>query len=260
MILDRILEHKKAELRRKESRGYLTSLKGQIADRPNPLGFIKALETACTPDSPALIAEVKKASPSQGLMRPEFRDKFDPVEIAQTYKEHGAASVSVLTDQEFFQGSLNYLSQVKDHVGLPTLNKEFVVDDIQFYEARAYGADAVLLIVAALDRIARLHVLAVHHLLVGEHGSESRAPVHRDLGDVGHAPVVDHLAALKLIELSPGLVFGVCFLIGGCDSSGFQLPGELVNGPGPVLLMVIPGVEDLQEDPCLLYTSDAADE
>ena len=153
MILERILEHKKAELRRKESRGYLTSLKGLIADRPNPLDFIKALKGAYTPDSPALIAEVKKASPSQGLMRPEFKDRFNPVEIAQTYKQHGAASISVLTDQEFFQGCLDYLSQVKDHVGLPTLNKEFMVDDIQFYEARAYGADAVLLIVAALDRV-----------------------------------------------------------------------------------------------------------
>ena len=153
MILERILEHKKAELRRKESRGYLTSLKGLITDRPNPLDFIKALKGAYTPDSPALIAEVKKASPSQGLMRPEFKDRFNPVEIAQTYKQHGAASISVLTDQEFFQGCLDYLSQVKDHVGLPTLNKEFMVDDIQFYEARAYGADAVLLIVAALDRV-----------------------------------------------------------------------------------------------------------
>ena len=153
MILERILEHKRAELRRKESRGYLTSLKGQIADRPNPLNFIKALEAAYTPNSPALIAEVKKASPSQGLMRPEFKDGFNPVEIAQTYKQHGAASISVLTDQEFFQGCLDYLSQAKDHVGLPTLNKEFMVDDIQFYEARAYGADAVLLIVAALDRV-----------------------------------------------------------------------------------------------------------
>ena len=69
MILDRILEHKKAELRRKESRDYLTSLKRQIADQPSPLGFIKALEAAYTPDSPALIAEVKKATPSQGMMR-----------------------------------------------------------------------------------------------------------------------------------------------------------------------------------------------
>ena len=101
MILDRILEHKKSEVRRKKSRGYLTSLKGKIADRPEPSGFIKALEEACTPDCPALIAEVKKASPSQGLIRPEFKDRFDPVEIACTYKEHGAAAVSVLTDQEF---------------------------------------------------------------------------------------------------------------------------------------------------------------
>lgn len=152
MILDRILEHKKAELRRKESRGYLTSLKSKIADRPGPIGFIQALEDAYTSDSPALIAEVKKASPSKGLMRPEFQHRFEPVEIAQTYKDHGAAAVSVLTDHEFFQGCLEYLAQVKDQVGLPALNKEFMVEDVQFYEARAYGADAVLLIAAALDR------------------------------------------------------------------------------------------------------------
>jgi indole-3-glycerol phosphate synthase len=152
MILDRILEHKKAELRRKESRGYLTSLKSKMADRPGPIGFIRALEEAYTPTSPALIAEVKKASPSQGLMRPEFKHRFNPVEIAQTYKDHGAAAVSVLTDQEFFQGCLEYLSQVKEEIGLPALNKEFMIEDIQFYEARAYGADAVLLIAAALDR------------------------------------------------------------------------------------------------------------
>ena len=153
MILDRILEHKKAELRRKKSRGYLTELKGKIADRPAPSGFITALEAACTPDCPALVAEVKKASPSQGLMRPEFKDRFDPVGIAGTYKEHGAAAVSVLTDHEFFQGHLDDLAHVKDHVGLPALNKEFMIEDVQFYEARAHGADAVLLIVAALDRI-----------------------------------------------------------------------------------------------------------
>ena len=153
MILDRILEHKKAELRRKKSRGYLAELKGKIADRSGPSGFVNALETACTPDCPALIAEVKKASPSQGLMRPEFEDRFDPVEIAGTYKEHGAAAVSVLTDQEFFHGHLDHLARVKDHVGLPVLKKEFMIEDVQFYEARAHGADAVLLIVAALDRI-----------------------------------------------------------------------------------------------------------
>ena len=153
MILDRILEHKKAELRRKQSRGYRAELNTRIANSPAPLEFAKALELASGSDSPALIAEVKKASPSQGLMRPEFADSFEPVNIAQTYKTHGASALSVLTDQEFFQGSLDYLASIKDQVDLPTLNKEFMIEDIQFYEARAYGADCVLLIVAALDRI-----------------------------------------------------------------------------------------------------------
>lgn len=152
-MLERILEHKKAELRRKANRGYLSSLKAKIADRPDPLNFCLALEHACTPDSPALIAEVKKASPSQGVMRPEFHDRYNPVTVAAAYKKHGAAALSVLTDQAFFQGKLDDLVHVKDNVGLPTLNKEFMIEDVQFYEARAHGADAVLLIVAALDRI-----------------------------------------------------------------------------------------------------------
>ena len=153
MILTRILDHKKAELRRKQSRGYLSSLKMRIADQPTPRGFINALEGGTSETAPALIAEVKKASPSQGLMRPEFHDQFNPVDIAKQYHDAGAHALSVLTDQEFFQGSLDFLASVKDSVALPTLNKEFMVGDIQFYEARAYGADCVLLIVAGLDRI-----------------------------------------------------------------------------------------------------------
>ena len=86
-------------------------------------------------------------------MRPEFKDCFDPVDIAKQYRDAGAHALSVLTDQEFFQGSLDFLESVKDAVALPTLNKEFMVGEIQFYEARAYGADCVLLIVAGLDRI-----------------------------------------------------------------------------------------------------------
>lgn len=152
MILSRILEHKKAELRRKQSRGYLAELKGRIVDRTRPLGFIQALEKGLTSTAPALIAEVKKASPSQGLMRPEFHDQFEPVTIASQYRDHGASALSVLTDQDFFQGNLEYLHNVKEAVHLPTLNKEFMVEEIQFYEARAYGADCVLLIAAALDR------------------------------------------------------------------------------------------------------------
>jgi len=153
MILSRILDHKKAELRRKQNRGYRSTMKTRIADQPAPLGFITAIEAGQSSVAPALIAEVKKASPSQGLMRPEFKDHFDPVDIAKQYRDAGAHALSVLTDQEFFQGSLDFLASVKDSVDRPTLNKEFMVGEIQFYEARAYGADCVLLIVAALDRI-----------------------------------------------------------------------------------------------------------
>jgi indole-3-glycerol phosphate synthase len=152
MILSRILEHKKAELRRKQSRGYLAEMKKRILDRLRPLGFVQALEDGFASTSPALIAEVKRASPSQGFMRPEFQDRFEPVTIAAQYRDHGAHALSVLTDQEFFQGSLEYLQNVKEAVRLPTLNKEFIVEDIQVYEARAYGADCILLIAAALDR------------------------------------------------------------------------------------------------------------
>ncbi len=152
MILSRILEHKKAELRHKQSRGYLSELKTRIQDAPGPLGFAVTLEATRTAGSPSLIAEVKKASPSLGLLRPEFSERFDYLEIAKAYHAHGASALSVLTDKDFFQGSLDYLREIKQSVPLPALNKEFMVEEIQFYEARAYGADAVLLIVAALER------------------------------------------------------------------------------------------------------------
>jgi indole-3-glycerol phosphate synthase len=152
MILDRILEHKRAEIRRKQSRGYLKELKTRIADQPSPLPFGLALEATRSAISPALIAEVKKASPSLGLIREEFKDSFDPVQIARSYRTHGASALSVLTDETFFQGSLEDLALVKEQVALPTLQKEFMVHEIQFYEGRAHGADAVLLIVAALER------------------------------------------------------------------------------------------------------------
>ena len=152
MILDQILQHKKAELRHKNSRGYLADLKNKIRDAGPTIGFGVALDACRTATRPSLIAEVKKASPSLGLLRPEFSERFDPVAIAEQYRAHGATALSVLTDKDFFQGSYDYLADVKRKVALPTLNKEFMVADIQFYEARAFGADAVLLIVAALER------------------------------------------------------------------------------------------------------------
>jgi indole-3-glycerol phosphate synthase len=139
-------------LRHKQSRGYLAELKARIRDQAPPPEFAVTLEATRTVTHPALIAEVKKASPSLGLLRPEFEKVFEPVKIAETYKAAGASAVSVLTDKEFFQGSLDDLRAVKETVGLPTLMKEFMVGEVQFYEARATGADCILLIVAALER------------------------------------------------------------------------------------------------------------
>lgn len=162
MILPRILEHKKSELRHKQSRGYLSELKSKIRDMSVPMGFAVALDATRTTSCPSLIAEVKKASPSLGLLRPEFEERFDHVGIARTYQEFGASAISVLTDKDFFKGSLDCLLDIRKSIALPLLNKEFMVDDIQFYEARAYGADAVLLIVAALERrqLSDFHALA----------------------------------------------------------------------------------------------------
>jgi indole-3-glycerol phosphate synthase len=162
MILDRILEHKKAELRHKQSRSYLADLKAAIRDAPPTLGFAVTLDATKPRTSPALIAEVKKASPSLGLLRPEFAVQFDYLTLARTYYEQGASAVSVLTDKEFFQGDLRYLKEIKEVLPIPALNKEFMVGEVQFYEARAHGADAVLLIVAALERrqLMDFHALA----------------------------------------------------------------------------------------------------
>ena len=160
MMLDTILAHKKREVREKKTARYLADLKAKIRDLPAPIGFYQALagkpaqltvgpsRAAPIPETPRLIAEVKKASPSQGILREEF----DPLAIARTYHKHGAAALSVLTDTAYFQGSLDHLKTIREAVSLPVLNKEFMVDELQFCEARAYLADAVLLIVAALER------------------------------------------------------------------------------------------------------------
>lgn len=187
MILDNILEHKKREIKDKKNARYLAALKTAIRDLPAPLGFYQAL--AGRPDQPAigpsrpasrpsgatprLIAEVKKASPSKGVIR----EDFDPLAIAQTYREHGASALSVLTDREFFQGSLDVLCAIRNAVPLPALNKEFMVDEIQFYEARAHRADAVLLIVAALDRP---QLLDYYHLARQEFGLDVLIEVHHE--------------------------------------------------------------------------------
>jgi indole-3-glycerol phosphate synthase len=151
-ILDKILAQKERELPERDE--YVTTsaqLDYLVSQMPPPLDFRAAL---CR-DTVALIAEVKKASPSKGI----FVEDFDPLAIAKTYAENGAAAVSVLTDEQFFQGRLRYLGEIREALNIPALRKDFIIDPYQVYEARVNRADAVLLIVMALDdsQLADLH-------------------------------------------------------------------------------------------------------
>ena len=145
-ILARILDWKRQEVALARQILPLVELRQRCETLPPTRGLRQALQAQ--PDqTPRIIAEVKKASPSAGLIRADF----DPVAIAQIYERHGAAAISILTDSRFFQGELRFLTAVRQHVQLPLLRKDFVVDPYQLYEARWYGADAILLIAAALD-------------------------------------------------------------------------------------------------------------
>jgi indole-3-glycerol phosphate synthase len=154
LILDTILEAKGIEVAQRKAAVPLRELQSRIWDAPAPLDFARRL-VRNNSGVPAVIAEVKKASPSKGVIRPDF----DPEAIARAYEAAGASAISVLTDEQFFQGSLGYLRQVKQVVSLPVLRKDFVIDEYQVFEARAAGADAILLIVAALDRDALVNLM-----------------------------------------------------------------------------------------------------
>ncbi|MEW6500721.1 MAG: indole-3-glycerol phosphate synthase TrpC [Thermodesulfobacteriota bacterium] len=142
MILDTIVARKREEVAALRRTG-IADPEGPVAP---PRGFARALTEYA---GVAIIAEVKKASPSKGVIRPDF----DPVAIARQYQAGGAQALSVLTDEHFFQGSLAYLSQVRAAVALPVLRKEFIIDPLQIEEARRHGADAILLIAAILDTV-----------------------------------------------------------------------------------------------------------
>lgn len=169
MILDRILQQKVIEVAARKSACSADELRRMAADVPQPLDFAGALARNAAA-VPAVIAEVKKASPSKGVIR----EDFDPESIARAYESAGASAISVLTDEEFFQGSLDYLRAVKRVVGLPVLRKDFLIDPYQVAEARAAGADAVLLIVAALERSDLLRLTDA----VGEAGMQCLVEVH----------------------------------------------------------------------------------
>jgi indole-3-glycerol phosphate synthase len=143
MILDRIVQVKKREVARLRESGSLDAMRKAALDTPLPRDFRAALEGAPC----AVIAEVKRSSPSKG----RIREDFDHIAIASLYEENGAAAISVLTDEQFFEGKKEYLSGIRGRVSLPLLRKDFIIDPCQLCETRIIGADAVLLIAAILD-------------------------------------------------------------------------------------------------------------
>ncbi len=146
-ILKKILDRKQQEIAERSSRVSLETLRESAATADQPRGFCQALQQCVRENRAAVIAEIKKASPSKGVLR----EHFEPAVIAAGYAQGGAACLSVLTDVDFFQGSDEYLQQARAACQLPVLRKDFTVDAYQVYEARALGADCILLIVAALD-------------------------------------------------------------------------------------------------------------
>ncbi|MFC7302447.1 indole-3-glycerol phosphate synthase TrpC [Cognatiluteimonas weifangensis] len=161
-ILQRILQRKAQEVAARRARVPLRELAARAAELPPARGFAAALAARVATGAPAVIAEIKKASPSRGLIRADF----DPAAIARSYAAAGAACLSVLTDVEFFQGADAHLQQARAACTLPVLRKDFTVDPYQVVEARALGADCILLIVAALDD-AQLRALSAQALALG---------------------------------------------------------------------------------------------
>ena len=165
MILDTIVARKKEEVKALLHNGYPLP-EANIAP---PRGFQKKLVDY---QGVALIAEAKKASPSRGVICPDF----DPVAIAKTYRDGGAQAISVLTDEDFFQGHLSYIPMVRQAVDLPVLRKDFIIHEIQITQARDYGADAILLIAAILD----IEQIKDYLVLAAELGMDSLVEVHNE--------------------------------------------------------------------------------
>ena len=158
-ILKNILARKQQEIIERSSVKPIAQLLEQIASASAPRGFATALEAKLAVGQSAVIAEIKKASPSKGVIR----EDFDPAAIAKSYAKGGAACLSVLTDVDFFQGADRYLTMARAACDLPVIRKDFIVDPYQIYEARAMGADCILLIVSALneEQLYQLHEVAI---------------------------------------------------------------------------------------------------
>ena len=190
-VLERILVRKRGEIAERNARLPLSALEERLADAPPTRDFSAAMRAKIEAGAPAVIAEVKKASPSKGVIR----EDFDPAAIAAGYEAGGAACLSVLTDVDFFQGADAHLRQARAACGLPVLRKDFVVDPYQLVEARALGADCILLIVAAMDDMA-MHHLAGRAMALGmdvlieSHDGEELARALQVPGQAGRLPLI----------------------------------------------------------------------
>lgn len=177
-ILNRILARKAEEIAERSESLPLNELADRVGQAPEVRGFVSAIEKRLASGKPAVIAEIKKASPSKGMLRANF----DPAAIARSYAQHGATCLSVLTDADFFQGSETYLQQARAACELPVLRKDFIIDPYQVYEARVIGADCILLIVAALEDAQMRHLNQLAHDL----GMDVLVEVH-DAGELERA-------------------------------------------------------------------------
>lgn len=146
-VLRKIISRKREEVAERQAQRPLAELRQNLVDPSPTRGFVQAIADRVALGQPAVIAEIKKASPSKGVIR----EHFEPAELARSYERGGATCLSVLTDVDFFQGSDAYLQQAREATALPVIRKDFIIDEYQLYEARAMGADCVLLIVAALE-------------------------------------------------------------------------------------------------------------
>lgn len=186
-ILERIVWHKEREVKRFRQQMPLADLQREVLSAPPTRDFLTALQSSDR--SPALIAEVKKASPSRGVIR----DDFDPVAIAQAYEAGGATCLSVLTDAEFFQGSFDYLAAIREAVSIPLLCKEFILYPYQMYMARVKGADAVLLIAAILSDEDLRYFTKIAHAL----GMNVLVEVHT-LEELDRVLGIDHIRLIGI--------------------------------------------------------------
>jgi indole-3-glycerol phosphate synthase len=169
-ILKKILATKVQEVAASKAKTSLEQLQKQAEAQGDPRDFVGSIHKKVMANKPAVIAEIKKASPSKGVIRADF----NPAEIAKSYEKAGAACLSVLTDVEYFQGSAEYLKQARKACKLPVLRKDFMIDEYQVFEARAMGADCILLIVAALE----LKQMQALELLANELGMAVLVEVH----------------------------------------------------------------------------------